>query len=178
MTAPAQTTAWITDHVRTIADYPRPGSVFHDITPLLGNAEAFARTVDALVARFDGVAVDRVVGMEARGFILAAPVAYRIGAGFIPVRKMGKLPWAVVREDFSLGYGHERLEMHRDAVRPGERILVIDDVLGTGGTATATCRLIEELGGQIVGLGFLVELLSAGGRDRLGDRRVETLVGY
>jgi adenine phosphoribosyltransferase len=116
--------------------------------------------------------------MEARGFIIAAPVAYRIGAGFIPVRKAGKLPWAVVREEYQLEYGRDKLEIHRDAIHPGERILVIDDVLATGGTAQATCRLVEELGGKVVGLGFLIELEELGGRARLGGHHVESLAIY
>ena len=116
--------------------------------------------------------------MEARGFIVAAPVAYLLNAGFVPVRKAGKLPWAVVREEYSLEYGTDKLEMHRDAIHPGERVLVIDDVLATGGTATATCRLIEELGGVVVGLGFLLEIGGLDGRARLGDRLVESLAVY
>ena len=175
MAAPAH---WLTGLVRDIVDYPTPGVTFRDITPLLGDQRGFAASIDELVGRFDGVAVDRVLGMEARGFIIAAPVAYRLGAGFIPVRKAGKLPWAVVREEYGLEYGHDVLEVHRDAIVPGERILVIDDVLATGGTADATCRLVETLGGLIVGLGFLIELTALGGRGRLGPHRVESLARY
>lgn len=170
--------AWLTDLVRDIADYPEPGVTFRDITPLLADPVAFRRSIDELVARFEGLDVDRVIGMEARGFIVAAPVAYRLGAGFIPVRKAGKLPWAVVREEYSLEYGTDKLEIHRDAIFPGERILVIDDVLATGGTADATCRLVEVLGGEIVGLGFLIEIAHLSGRARLGTHRVESLVRY
>ncbi|MFM2078568.1 MAG: adenine phosphoribosyltransferase [Actinomycetota bacterium] len=169
---------WITELVRDIPDYPTPGVTFRDITPLLGDAEGFHRCIDDLVARFDGLAVDRVLGMEARGFIVAAPVAYCLRASFIPVRKAGKLPWAVVREEYTLEYGRDKLEMHRDAIHPGERILVIDDVLATGGTADATCRLVEALGGQVVGLGFLLELGGLGGRERLDGHRVESLALY
>ena len=122
--------------------------------------------------------VDRVLGMEARGFIVAAPIAVALGAGFVPVRKAGKLPWAVVREEYSLEYGTDKLEMHRDAIHPGERILVIDDVLATGGTAAATCRLVEELGGVVVGLGFLIEIGGLGGLARLGEHHVEILARY
>jgi adenine phosphoribosyltransferase len=169
---------WIADHVRDIADYPTPGITFHDITPLLGDADAFHRAVDELADRFVDVDTSRVLGVEARGFILAAPIAYRAHAGFVPVRKAGKLPWAVVREEYSLEYGTDKLEIHRDAIRPGERVLVIDDVLATGGTASATCRLVEELGGVVVGLGFLLEIADLGGRDRLGNRNIESLTTY
>ncbi len=175
MTADAE---WLTSHIRDIADYPVAGVTFRDITPLLGDATAFARAVDELAARFEGVEVSRVIGVEARGFILAGPIAYRAHAGFVPVRKAGKLPWAVVREDYSLEYGSDKLEIHRDAIRPRERVLIIDDVLATGGTAAATCRLVEELGGVVVGLGFLLEISALGGRGRLGERRIESLARY
>lgn len=169
---------WVRDHVRAIADYPEPGVTFRDITPLLGNASAFGRAVDDLVTRFHDVEVDRVVGVESRGFILAAPVAYRLRAGFVPVRKPGKLPWAVAREEYDLEYGSDKLEIHRDAIHPDERILIVDDVLATGGTAAATGRLVETLGGNIVGFGFLIEIADLGGRARFGERRVESLTSY
>jgi adenine phosphoribosyltransferase len=169
---------WIKSHVRDIADYPVPGVVFRDLTPLFGHAEGFGKAITELVHRFDGVPVDRVLGVEARGFIVAAPVAYRLASGFVPVRKAGKLPWAVVREEYQLEYGRDVLEMHRDAIHPGERILVIDDVLATGGTAAATCRLVEELDGLVAGLGFFIELVDLGGRARLGERPVESLATY
>jgi adenine phosphoribosyltransferase len=169
---------WVRDHVRDIADYPQPGVVFRDITPLLGNAAAFGRAIDDLVTRFHDVAVDRVVGIESRGFIVAAPVAYRLRAGFVPVRKAGKLPWAVAREEYALEYGTDKLEIHRDAIHPGERILIVDDVLATGGTAAATSRLVETLGGVVVGIGVMIELPDLGGRARLGERRVESLTRY
>ncbi len=175
---PAVEPAWLRSLVRDIPDWPQRGVTFRDITPLLGNADAFHQAVDELADRFADVDVDRVVGIEARGFILAAPIAYRLGSAFVPVRKAGKLPWAVVREEFQLEYGAAKLEVHRDAIHPDERILVIDDVLATGGTATATARLIEELGGVIVGLGVLIELSALGGRAALGDRRVEALATY
>jgi len=171
-------TPWLRGLVREIADYPTDGVVFRDITPLLGNADGFRRAIQSLVERFEHLEIDRVLGMEARGFIVAAPVAYLLNAGFVPVRKAGKLPWAVVREEYSLEYGTDKLEMHRDAIHPGERVLVIDDVLATGGTAAATCRLIEELGGVVVGLGFLLEIGGLNGRARLGDHLVESLAVY
>jgi adenine phosphoribosyltransferase len=164
--------------VRDVADYPTEGVVFKDITPMLGDATAFGQAVSGMVEQFSGVAVDRVVGVEARGFIFGAAVAYSIGAGFVPVRKAGKLPWAVVREEYELEYGTDKLEVHRDAIRPGERILVVDDVLATGGTAAATATLVETLGGVIAGLGFLLELEKLGGRSKLGDRPVRSLLQY
>ncbi len=169
---------WLDAHIREIPDYPEPGVVFRDITPLLGEPAVFGRAVDDLVARFHDVAVDRVVGIESRGFILASPIAYRLRAGFVPVRKAGKLPWAVAREEYALEYGTDKLEIHRDAIHPDERVLVVDDVLATGGTARATCNLVETLGGVVVGLGFMIELVDLGGRDKLGERRIESLSRY
>jgi adenine phosphoribosyltransferase len=169
---------WLRDLIRDIPDYPHAGVTFRDITPLLGDATGFHRAVTELVDRFAGLAVDRVLGMEARGFILAAPVAFHMNAAFVPVRKAGKLPWQVIREEYVLEYGTDKLEIHRDAIRPGERILVIDDVLATGGTASATARLVEALGGEIVGLGFMIEIGDLNGRDKLGEHRVESLAVY
>jgi adenine phosphoribosyltransferase len=169
---------WLTEFIRDIADYPKAGVTFRDITPLLGDAAAFARTIDALVDVFADVSVNRVIGVEARGFILAAPVAYRLNAGFVPVRKAGKLPWAVAREEYELEYGTDKLEIHRDALHPDERVLIVDDVLATGGTAAATAKLVEGLGATVAGLGFVIELPALGGRARLGERLVESLVTY
>jgi adenine phosphoribosyltransferase len=169
---------WVKELIRDIPDYPEPGVVFRDITPLLGDSQGFGRSITELGQRFADLSVDRVLGMEARGFIVAAPVAYTIGAGFVPVRKAGKLPWAVVREEYQLEYGRDKLEIHRDAIRPGERILIIDDVLATGGTAQATVRLVEALGGQVVGLGFLLEIGGLRGRAKLEGHRVESLALY
>jgi adenine phosphoribosyltransferase len=169
---------WLHEFVRDIDDFPTPGVSFRDITPLLGDAKGFGRAITELAGRFDDVPVDRVLGMEARGFIIAAPVAYRMGAGFIPVRKAGKLPWQVIREEYALEYGSDKLEVHRDAIYPGERILVIDDVLATGGTAAATVRLVEALDGVVVGIGVLIELEDLGGRRRLTGHRVESLARY
>jgi adenine phosphoribosyltransferase len=171
----ASDASWLATHVRDIADYPQAGVTFRDITPLLGDADAFRRAVDELAEPYRDSGIDRVVGVEARGFIPAAAVAYKLGAGFVPVRKAGKLPWAVAREEYELEYGRDKLEIHRDAIHPAERILVVDDVLATGGTASATARLVTTLGGVIVGLAFLIELAALGGRDRLGDYDVEIL---
>ena len=134
--------------------------------------------MEDLAGRFHGVAIDRVIGVEARGFIIGAPVAVALGAGFVPVRKAGKLPWAVVREEYELEYGTDKLEIHRDAIHPDERILVVDDVLATGGTAAATCRLVTALGGHIVALAVLIELVGLGGRQRLGSTPVESLFTF
>ena len=164
--------------IRAIADYPTPGVTFRDITPLLGNGPALREAVAALTSRFENEAIDRVIGVEARGFILGAPIAVALGAGFVPVRKAGKLPWAVVREEYSLEYGTDKLEVHRDAIHPDERILVVDDVLATGGTAAATCRLVTALGGHIVALAVLIELAALDGRQQLGSTRVESLFTF
>ena len=172
------TPSWLFPLVREVPDFPTPGVRFRDITPVLASAEAFHRAVDELAARFDGEHVDRVVGVEARGFILAAPIAYRLEASFIPVRKAGKLPWAVVREEYALEYGRDKLELHRDAIHPDDRVLIIDDVLATGGTAAATTRLVETLGGRIIGFGALLEVVGLGGREALAPKRVEVLASY
>ncbi|HSL73512.1 MAG TPA: adenine phosphoribosyltransferase [Ilumatobacteraceae bacterium] len=164
--------------VREIRDYPTEGVTFRDITPLLGDGTTFAAAVNALVDEFPNLSIDRVVGVESRGFLFASAVAYRMGAGLVPVRKAGKLPWAVVREEYDLEYGSDKLEIHRDAIHPGERILIIDDVLATGGTAAATARLVETLGGVIAGLGFVIELDELGGRARVGERTVRSLLRY
>jgi adenine phosphoribosyltransferase len=169
---------WLRDHIRDIPDYPRVGVTFRDITPLLGDPDAFRFAVDAIADRFSGVEIDRVIGIEARGFILAAPVAYRRGASFVPVRKAGKLPWAVAREEYILEYGTDKLEVHRDGMFPGERVLVVDDVLATGGTAGAAVRLVEGLGAEVVGLGFAIEIGPLGGRDNLKGYEVESLITY
>jgi adenine phosphoribosyltransferase len=134
--------------------------------------------VDALAEAFAGGSVDKVVGIEARGFVVAAPIAVRLGAGFVPVRKVGKLPWTTHAQDYDLEYGTDRLEIHRDAIAPGERVLVIDDVIATGGTAEAAARLVEALGGEVVGLGFLIELAFLGGAARLAGRPHVSLLTY
>ena len=169
---------WLKEHIRDIPDFPKAGVTFKDITPLLADVEAFHATIDGVADGFAGVEVDKVLGVEARGFIVAAPVAYRFGAGFVPVRKAGKLPWQIEREEYELEYGSDLLEIHRDAVAPGERALIVDDVLATGGTAAATVRLVERLGGIVVGLGFVIELGFLGGRDKLEGHDVVSLLRY
>jgi adenine phosphoribosyltransferase len=151
---------------------------FRDITPLLGDGPAFREAISQITERFSESNIQRVIGVEARGFILGAPIAVALGAGFVPVRKAGKLPWAVVREEYDLEYGSDKLEIHRDAIHPGERILVVDDVLATGGTAAATCRLVSALGGDIVALAVLIELPFLEGRAKLDGITVESLFTY
>ena len=170
--------AWLKEFIRDIPDYPRPGVVFKDITPLLADVKAFRYCVDALADHFAGQKVDKVLGIEARGFIIAAPVAYRFGAGFVPVRKAGKLPWTVEKEEYLLEYGSDVLEIHRDALAPGDHALIIDDVLATGGTAAATTRLVDRLGGVTIGAGFLIELGFLGGRGKLEGVAAVSLITY
>lgn len=163
--------------VADVPDFPEPGVVFKDITPLLADGEALKAVVDDLAGRAPGP-IDLVVGMEARGFILGAPVAVALGAGFIPVRKAGKLPRETLAGGYELEYGSAVLEVHPDTIRPGSRILVVDDVLATGGTAAATVALLEKAGGTVVGLSFLMELTFLGGRDRLPGRSLDVLLTY
>ena len=164
--------------IRDIPDFPKPGVVFKDITPLLGDPAGFAAAVDRLAEHFVGRRVDKVVGIEARGFVLAAPIAHRLGAGLVPVRKPGKLPWDTQAVEYELEYGTDRLEVHRDAVQPGERVAIIDDVLATGGTAAAAAQLIEAIGGEVVGLGFLMELAFLDGAARLAGWEHVTLMRF
>jgi len=164
--------------VRDIPDFPKPGVVFKDITPLLGDPDAFRRCIDGVAAPFADQAITKVVGTEARGFIVAAPIAYQFGAGFVPVRKVGKLPWEIERQEYELEYGTDLLEIHRDGVHPGDRVLIVDDVLATGGTAAATARLVAKLGAEVVGFAFLIELEFLHGRDALGDATVVSLITY
>jgi len=164
--------------IRDIEDFPRSGISFKDITPLLADAALLAEAVEGLVRPHHGSGVTKVLGVEARGFILASPVALALGAGFIPVRKVGKLPWEVERAEYELEYGTDVLEVHRDAVRPGERILIVDDVLATGGTAAAAVRLATVLGAEVVGLSFLIELTFLEGRAALGGWPVHSLLSF
>jgi adenine phosphoribosyltransferase len=164
--------------IRDVPDFPKPGIVFKDITPVLSDRDLFRRTAQAMAAPFVGDGVSYVVGVESRGFILGAPVAIELGAGFIPVRKPGKLPHRTTAAEYALEYGTDKLEIHADAHAPDARVLVVDDVLATGGTASATCRLVEALGGVVVGCSFLIALSFLPGRSALAGRRVETLVTY
>lgn len=162
--------------IRNIPDFPVKGIQFKDITTLLQDPTAFAAAVRALLDHYADREIDVIVGIEARGFIWGAIVAYERGAGFVPVRKPGKLPAETIRAEYSLEYGTNALEMHRDAIQPGQRVLVIDDLLATGGTAKATCELVERLGGKVVGVAFLIELLSLAGRAKLAGYDVWALI--
>ena len=171
-------TGWLKDHIRDIPDFPKRGVVFKDITPLLADVDAFRCVVDAISAHWASTPIDKVLAVEARGFIIGAPVAYRFSAGFVPCRKAGKLPWQVEQQEYVLEYGTDLLEIHQDAVAPGERVLIVDDVLATGGTASAAVRLVERLGGVVVGLGFVIELAFLGGRSTLDGHDVLSLLSY
>jgi adenine phosphoribosyltransferase len=164
--------------IRDIPDFPQPGIVFKDITPVLADENAFSSIIDLIVVHYGRGNIDKVAGIEARGFILASPVAYHFGAGFVPVRKVGKLPWQSEREEYALEYGTATLEIHRDAISPGERVLIVDDVLATGGTAQATARLVERLGGKVIGIACLIELAFLSGRDKIGDYEFFSLISY
>jgi adenine phosphoribosyltransferase len=164
--------------IRNVPDFPKPGVVFKDITPLLADPLLFRGVTDAIATLFGGEKISHVVAVESRGFIFGAPVAQALGAAFVPVRKPGKLPAATVREDYALEYGTDALEMHADALGPAARVLVVDDVLATGGTAAATCRLVERASGRVVGCAFVLEIGPLNGRAPLDGRRVETLVAY
>ncbi|MCG0239588.1 MAG: adenine phosphoribosyltransferase [Firmicutes bacterium] len=164
--------------IRTVDDFPKPGISFKDITTLLKEPAAFREAIDTLAARFEDRGVELVTGPESRGFIFASALAYRLGAGLVPVRKPGKLPWRTRRITYSLEYGEDALEVHEDAFRPGQKVLVVDDLLATGGTIRATIDLVESLGAQVVGVGFLIELTYLGGRQRLAGYDVHSLIQY
>jgi adenine phosphoribosyltransferase len=166
--------------IRTIPDYPKPGILFRDITTLLGDARAFRRTVDELVRPWTAAQVDRVAGIEARGFILGGAVAHQLQAGFVPIRKKGKLPHATVRVAYSLEYGLDEMEMHLDAVNPGERLILVDDLIATGGTAEAAVRLLRQRGAEVLAACFVIDLPDLGGSQRLRDADVpvRTLLSF
>ena len=164
--------------IREVPDYPKPGVTFYDLTTLFKNGEAFRTVIERLAERFRDDKIDVVVGIEARGFMLAAALAYEYELGIVPVRKPGKLPWRITGEDYTLEYGSGRLEVHEDAVERGQRVLIVDDVLATGGTAAATGRLVERLGAIVCGYAFLLELCFLNGRDRLGSDNVFSLISF
>jgi adenine phosphoribosyltransferase len=164
--------------IREVADFPKPGINFYDITTLLKNPTGLKRTLDALKERYKGSQIDTVVGIEARGFFFAPAVAYSLGAGFVPVRKPGKLPYRTRQMEYALEYGTDRLEMHEDAIQPGQRVLIVDDVLATGGTAKAVADLVGQSGGTLAGLSFVIELDFLKGRDRLAGQDIFSLLHY
>ncbi len=164
--------------IRSVPDFPKPGILFYDITTLIGSPSGFAATIDALAAPYVGQGIDAVVGIESRGFILGAPVAERLGAGFIPMRKPGKLPSKAVRAEFALEYGTDALEVHEDAIRPGQRVLIVDDVLATGGTAQAAVSLVKQIGGTLHGLAFLIELPFLNGKAKLPGEQIFSVLQY
>ena len=164
--------------IREIPDFPKPGILFYDITTLLKEPDAFRASIDLLTEPYRDEKVDLVVGMESRGFIFSAPMAYTLDAGFVPVRKLGKLPGETVSVEYALEYGTNTLEVHKDAVAPGQKVLIVDDLLATGGTVQGTIELVERLQGEVVGLAFLVELLALNGRDRLNGRKIHSVIQY
>ncbi len=165
-------------HIRHVPDFPKPGILFYDITTLLRDPAGYRETIDRLAAPYVGQGVDAVIGVESRGFILGASVATRLGAGFIPIRKPGKLPASAIKESYDLEYGKDSLEIHADAVTAGQRVLIVDDVLATGGTAGAAVQLVSRLGGDLVGLAFLVELGFLNGRSKLPGQQVFSVLQY
>jgi adenine phosphoribosyltransferase len=164
--------------IREVPDFPKPGILFYDITTLLKEPQAFADVIDRMAEPVKDAHIDLVVGMESRGFIFAAPLAYKLGAGFVPVRKLGKLPAETIEVEYDLEYGTATLEVHRDAIAQGKRVLIVDDLLATGGTVLGTIELVKRLGGEIAGLSFMVELTALHGRDHLADYTIHTLLTY
>ncbi|MBD3367889.1 MAG: adenine phosphoribosyltransferase [Candidatus Eisenbacteria bacterium] len=164
--------------IRDVPDFPKVGIVFKDITTLTKDPEGFRQTIDEIVDRYRDREIDAVVGIESRGFIFGGAVAYRLNAGFVPARKPGKLPAETVRAEYELEYGTDAIEMHRDGIEPGQRVLIVDDLLATGGTAAAAVKLVEELGGELVGIAFLIDLTFLKGRDKLRGHDVFCLLEY
>ena len=171
-------TAWLKQYIRNIPDYPQPGILFRDITPLLQDAAALRFAVETMANRYRGAQIDQVVGIESRGFIFGTPLAYLLGTGFVPVRKKGKLPADVISVEYDLEYGTNILEIHTDAIRAGQRVLVVDDLLATGGTTAGTIKLVERLGAEVVSLAFLIELAGLAGRSRLTGHDVFSLLSF
>lgn len=166
------------NHIRSVPNFPKKGIVFRDITTLLKDKDAFRTAIDLFYERYKNEKIDKVVSVESRGFIFGSVLAHRLRAGFVPIRKPSKLPAKTIREEYQLEYGMDAMEIHEDAISPGERILLHDDLLATGGTILAACRLVEKLGGKIVGLCFLIELSFLKGRDRLGNYDIYSIVNY
>ena len=164
--------------IRNIPDFPKPGILFRDVTTLIKNKAAFKKSVDLLAKKYRGKGFDKVVGVEARGFIFAAAVAHKIGAGFVPVRKKGKLPFKTIATTYQLEYGTDTLEIHQDAIISGEKVLIIDDLLATGGTVGAVIELVKQLGGKVAGIGFVIELVDLNGKDKFKEYPVYSLVKF
>jgi adenine phosphoribosyltransferase len=168
----------LTKHIRNVQDFPKPGIGFKDITTLIKEKDVFNQSVDALAALFSHKRVDKIVGIESRGFIFGAAMAYKLNIGFVPVRKKGKLPSKTIREEYQLEYGVDSVEIHSDAISAGEKVLIVDDLLATGGTAAAAARLVKKLGGEIQGLVFLIELTFLNGRNKLDGMEVASIIQY
>ena len=164
--------------IRDIPDFPKPGILFKDITPVLANYDAFQEVIDRCVEHAASKAPDVIVGIESRGFLFGVPIALALGLSFVPIRKIGKLPYDTIQEEYALEYGTNAVEVHRDAIQPGQRVLIVDDLLATGGTAAAAARLMEKLGGKVVGLSFLIELEFLGGREALDGYDIQALISY
>jgi adenine phosphoribosyltransferase len=175
---PPYTTEQLASLIDDVPDFPKKGILFKDITTLLKDARAFKQAIDQLTELVRAYSPKLVIGMESRGFIFAAPIAYKLDAGFVPVRKLGKLPGDVISTEYDLEYGTNTLELHSDAISPGDRVLILDDLLATGGTVSATIQLVERLQGEVVAVGFLVELTALNGRDRLGEYDVVSLIRF
>jgi len=172
------TPADIAQAIRTVPDFPKPGIQFKDITPVLADARLFGGAIDLLTERFAPGSIDAVVGIDARGFIFAAAAARKLNAGFVPVRKKGKLPFTTIEQDYALEYGHATVAIHTDALKPGARVLLIDDLLATGGTSAAAAALVQKLGGNIIEAGFLIELTFLNGREKLAGFPIRSLIAY
>jgi len=168
----------IQDAIRDVKDFPKPGIIFKDITPMLSDPVVFQRAVELLCETAQGQKIDKVVGIDARGFILGAPVALRLNAGFIPIRKQGKLPWHTYAESYALEYGEDTIEIHQDAIRPGDKVLLIDDLLATGGTAAAAVKLLQKLQADIISISFLIELTFLNGRKKISSNHIQSIINY
>jgi adenine phosphoribosyltransferase len=171
-------TETLKSRIRHVPDFPKPGILFYDVTTLLRDREGFTLAIDSMAAPFKGAGIDLVVGIESRGFILGSAVADRLGAGFVPVRKLGKLPAATIRASYALEYGTDSLEMHKDAITPGQRVVIVDDLLATGGTASATVQLAKQLGADVAAVAVLIELVDLNGRARLAGETLHVVLKY
>jgi adenine phosphoribosyltransferase len=170
--------SFLENSIRNIPDFPKPGILFRDVTTLIQNKSAFKKSIDLLAKKYKGKKIDKVVGVEARGFIFGAALAHKLGSGFVPVRKKGKLPYKTISATYELEYGTDTLEIHKDAITRGEKVLIIDDLLATGGTVNAVVELVKQLQGKIIGIGFIIELVDLHGRDKLKDYPLYSLIKF